>query len=158
MLQIRPLYWPLSSDLTVKPSYERTIAQDAHTAALLAKRDESSLWTRDDEARTATMKSVGSGYTGVTGVVNGGSIYKVATKNSTGTMSTRLDPVKDYRHGLAAKGSAAALNIAKINQVATHNSNKSLNSRFNPDLDYRLKTSCLSPWASPPLLIICPQL
>lgn len=126
-----------SSDLTVKPSYERTIAQDAHTAALLAKRDESSLWTRDDEARTATMKSVGSGYTGVTGVVNGGSIYKVATKNSTGTMSTRLDPVKDYRHGLAAKGSAAALNIAKINQVATHNSNKSLNSRFNPDLDYR---------------------
>lgn len=126
-----------SSDLTVKPSYERTIAQDAHTAALLAKRDEASLWTRDDEARTATMKSMGSGYTGVTGAVNGGSIYKVATKNSSGTMSTRLDPVKDYRHGLAAKGSAAALNIAKINQVATQKSSKSLNSRFNPDLDYR---------------------
>ena len=69
---------------------------------------ESTSFGRDDEARTATMKSVGSGYTGVTGVVNGGSIYKVATKNSTGTMSTRLDPVKDYRHGLAAKYSAAA--------------------------------------------------
>mmetsp|Transcript_181 Transcript_181/g.161 ORF Transcript_181/g.161 Transcript_181/m.161 type:complete len:825 (-) Transcript_181:1945-4419(-) len=126
-----------SSDLTVKPSYERTIAQDAHTAALLAKRDEASILTRDNEARTATMKSVGSGYTGVTGAVNGGSIYKVATKNSSGTMTTRLDPAKDYRHGLGSKSSATTLNIGKINQVATQKSTKSLNSRFNPDLDYR---------------------
>ncbi|CUM51199.1 uncharacterized protein AC631_04577 [Debaryomyces fabryi] len=126
-----------SSDLTVKPSYERTIAQDAHTAALLAKRDEASILTRDNEARTATMKSVGSGYTGVTGAVNGGSIYKVATKNSSGTMTSRLDPVKDYRHGLGSKSSATTLNIGKINQIATQKSTKSLNSRFNPDLDYR---------------------
>lgn len=126
-----------SSDLTVRPSYERTIAQEAHTAALQAKRDESDIWSRDEKARTATMKSMGSGYTGVTGTINGGSVYKVATKNSTGTMSSRLDPVKDQRHGLVSQSGATTLNIGKINQLATKKSHKSLNSRFNPELDYR---------------------
>ncbi|KAG7664761.1 EIS1 [[Candida] subhashii] len=148
-----------SSDLTVKPSYERTIAPEAHTAALAAKQQRIEIWHRDKEdpyadaaaanARTSTLAStasapVSSVYTGVPSL-NSNSIYTAAQQLSTSTMTSRINPERDIkRSGIQTKSSSAspaaataALNLHKINQAAERNSTKSLTSRFNPELDYR---------------------
>ncbi|CUM65440.1 uncharacterized protein PRCAT00003079001 [Priceomyces carsonii] len=96
-----------SADLTVKPSYERTIALEAQTAALAARKEEIRIWTRDQVSPYADAAASSS------------------LSNSKAT--TTLKPVS----------SSSTLNIEKINQVANANSTKSLNSRFNPELDYR---------------------
>lgn len=142
-----------SADLTVRPSYERTVAQDAHTAALAAKHQNIKTWTRDHtdsdadaaaaNARTSTLKSTTSSTysvgTGIgSGSLKGDAIFKVASQNSTSTMTSRTNPERDVkRSGLVTKSSSSAFDINKISQAANHNSTKSLNSRFNPELDYR---------------------
>ncbi|KAG2736770.1 hypothetical protein G9P44_000860 [Scheffersomyces stipitis] len=142
-----------SSDLTVRPSYERTIAPEAHTAALAAKRETITAWSRENtdpnadaaaaNARTSTLTSnystASSGGVG-TGIpsLKGDSLYRAANQNSTSTMTSRINPERDIkRSGLATKSSSNSFDIGKINQVANKNSTKSLNSRFNPDLDFR---------------------
>lgn len=117
-----------SSDLTVKPSYERTVAAEAHTAALAAK--------SKPEGKTepqARAPGIGLGVPSF----KGSSVYAAASRNSTMSMTSRTDPERDYRSGLAPKAADASLNIHKINEMATKNSSKSLNDRFNPELDYR---------------------
>ncbi|KAK6205322.1 uncharacterized protein RJT21DRAFT_111849 [Scheffersomyces amazonensis] len=154
-----------STDLTVRPSYERTIAPEAHTAALAAKKENISAWSRDStdplaesaagNARSSTLTSQYttssvSSYVG-TGIpsLKGDSIYRVANENSTSTMTSRINPEKDVKRiGLVSKKtSSGTLDLHKINQVANKNSTKSLNSRFNPDLDYRsgLKANAIAP-------------
>ncbi|CAK9437898.1 uncharacterized protein LODBEIA_P22760 [Lodderomyces beijingensis] len=142
-----------SSDLTVKPSYERSIAPEAHTAALAAKKQEHKDVKQIDQdlsdAASASKHSVNSQYTsngtpyttvrvGIPSALNKASIYKAAQQNSTHTMTSRIDPEKDIRRsGILSKQGKSALDINKVNKLATKNSSKSLNSRFNPDLDYR---------------------
>lgn len=117
-----------STDLTVKPSYERTVATEAHTAAVAAKKQKP-----QPEVKNTSSSGIGVGVPSFTG----SGIYAAASRNSTMSMSTRTEPEKDYRSGLAPKAADASLNIHKISEVATKNSSKSLNLRFNPELDYR---------------------
>lgn len=139
-----------SADLTVKPSYERIVAQEAHTAALAAKKETIQAWTRERDpqadaaassARASSMASTtSSNYTVGTGVpsYNSDTLFRAANQNSSTTMTSRTDPAKDSkRSGLVTKSSSSTLNIGKISSVANKNSSKSLNSRFNPSLDYR---------------------
>lgn len=116
-----------SSDLTVKPLYERTVAAEAHTAAVAAKAP------KQPAAPAQSTPGTGVGVPSFTG----SGIYTAASRNSTMTMASRTEPEKDYRSGLAPKVADASLNIHKISQLATKNSSKSLNLRFNPELDYR---------------------
>ncbi|CAI5758463.1 unnamed protein product [Candida verbasci] len=123
-----------SSDLTVKPSYERSVAPEAQTAALAARRDSKSntlaSTTSSDIPSTTIRVGIPS--------LNSNSIYTAAHKNSASSMKLRTDPGKDNRSGLQSKQApGGSLNIDKINKLATKNSSKSLTSRFNPDLDYR---------------------
>lgn len=142
-----------SADLTVKPSYERTIAKDAHTAALAAKHESITTWSRDSTdslansaASSAKLQKLDNHTAKYTGVPNykADAVFKLATSNSTSTMTSRTTPEKlASKHGLQVKNSSSnnassgSLNIGKISQVANKNSTKSLNSRFNPTLDYR---------------------
>lgn len=139
-----------SSDLNVRPAYERDIAPEAHTAALAAKREDVSIWSRDhadvNAEHAATSSIAGSGkQTGASSTKSGlgvgtydkKSVFNAASKNSSASIMSRSDPVKDSRHGLASQSAAASLNIAKISQVANKNSARSLDSRFNPQLDHR---------------------
>lgn len=145
-----------SSDLTVKPSYERTVAPEAQTAALVAKPHEVNIWKRHKEdsdaaeaalsshSKTDSLTSQSSQQpntivrVGIPSALNKSSIYKVAQEKSTSTMTSRIDPAKDVsRSGIQSKYGAQSLNIGKINQVATKKSSSTLNSRFNPELDYR---------------------
>ncbi|EGW31346.1 uncharacterized protein SPAPADRAFT_140115 [Spathaspora passalidarum NRRL Y-27907] len=139
-----------SSDLTVKPSYERTIAPEAQVAALAAKQQKIEAWKREKEdpyadaaaanARTSTIGSTSGASSVYTGIpsMNSTSVYRAAQQNSSSTMTSRINPEKDIkRSGIQSKQSSGSLNIDKISQVANQNSSKSLNSRFNPDLDYR---------------------
>lgn len=139
-----------SSDLTVRPAYERDIAPEAQTAALAAKREDVSNWSRDhvdanaEHAATSSIADSGK-QAGASNIKNGlgvgtydkKSVFSAATKNSSASIMSRSDPVKDSRHGLASQSAAASLNIAKISQVANKNSARSLDSRFNPQLDHR---------------------
>lgn len=135
-----------STDLTVRPSYERLVAHEAHLAANAAKTDGVSVWSRggtdpnaDAAAANARISETPtlSSKTGVP-AYKGSDVYKVASQNSLATMTSRTTPEKNVsRHGLATKLSATLLNINKISQVANKNSSKSLNQRFNPELDYR---------------------
>lgn len=136
-----------SADLTVKPSYERTVAQEAHSAALAAKKDTITAWSRDaadpqassaaSTARIPKTETYDNKYVGIP-AYKGDAVYKQASLNSTSTMTSRTTPDKlPSRHGLVGTSSSTTLNISKINQVANKNSTKSLNSRFNPELDYR---------------------
>lgn len=118
-----------STDLTVKPSYERTVAAEAHTAAVAAKSQK----PQPEVKKSSSSSGIGLGVPSFTG----SGIYAAASRNSTMSMSTRTEPEKDYRSGLAPKAADASLNIHKISELATKNSSKSLNLRFNPELDYR---------------------
>ncbi|KAI5959585.1 EIS1 [Candida pseudojiufengensis] len=136
-----------SSDLSVKPSYERSIAPEAQTAALAAKKQELKDVERIEQQQRA--QSLSSNYTangtpyttvriGLPSALDQGSIYKAAQEKSSNTMTSRIDPIRDIkRSGIQSKQGSSPLNIDKINKLATKNSSKSLNSRFNPDLDYR---------------------
>lgn len=140
-----------SSDLSVQPSYVRSVAPEAHTAALAAKQQEIKAWERGQEdpdasaaasnaKRTNTLSSTTPSTTVKVGIpsMNSNTIYKAANANSTSTMTSRINPEKDIRRsGIQSKQGATSLNIDKINKLATKNSTKSLSSRFNPDLDYR---------------------
>lgn len=140
-----------SSDLTVKPSYERLqAAPEAQTAALAAKREEILAWKRtnsdplaDAAASSARASDPVVGPKSELGVpsYNSGSMYRAATSNSTLTMTSRITPEKSVsKHGLVSKPStitSASLNIGKISQVADKNSSQLLNNRFNPEQDYR---------------------
>lgn len=141
-----------TSDLTVKPTYERVVAKEAQTAALAARQNNVKAWSRDNtdvyadaaalaSVRTNTLSSVSSTSSGPLGVpsYNSGTLFKSATANSTYSLSSRTNPEKDVmRSGINSKNTGNnSLNIGKITQVAKENSTKSLNSRFNPELDYR---------------------
>lgn len=135
-----------STDLTVRPSYERQVAQEAHLAALAAKTDGVTAWSRGstdpsaDAAAANARVSETPTLSSKTGVpaYKGSDVYKVASQNSLATMTLRTTPEKHAsRHGLVTKLSSTLLNIDKISQVASKNSTKSLNLRFNPELDYR---------------------
>ena len=145
-----------SSDLSVKPSYERTVAPEAQTAALVAKPREVNIWKRNKEdtdaadaalsshSKTDSLTSQSSQQphtvvkVGIPSALNKSSIYKVAQEKSTSTMTSRIDPIRDVsRSGIQSKYGKQSLNISKINQVATKKSSSTLNSRFNPELDYR---------------------
>ncbi|RCK65774.1 Eisosome protein 1 [Candida viswanathii] len=141
-----------SSDLTVQPSYVRSVAPEAHNAALAAKQQEIVAWERGQEdpdanaaannaRRTSTLNSTFSAAppskVGIPSL-NSTTVYKAANANSTSTMSWRTNPDKDIRRtGLQTKQQSTSLNIDKINKLANKNSTKSLSSRFNPELDYR---------------------
>jgi hypothetical protein len=140
-----------SADLTVKPTYERSIAPEAQEAATAAKVEKIKAWSKGssdiyaDAAAASSLKSSSTFTKEIeehpeTGIhsFNSDKIYKVANKQSTSTMTSRISPDKDIqRSGLVTKSSNPSFNISKINQVASKNSSKSLNSRFNPELDQR---------------------
>lgn len=140
-----------SSDLTVKPSYERLqAAPEAHTAALAAKKETITAWKRGKEDPLADAAAASAKAAdvvprklelGIPASYDKGSVYKVATSNSTSTMTSRTTPEKSVaKHGLASKSSSItsqSLNIGKISQLADKNSLKMINSRFNPEQDYR---------------------
>lgn len=140
-----------SSDLSVKPSYERLqAAPEAHNAALAAKRENITAWTRGKEdpladAAAASAKAAEAVprklELGIPASYDKGSVYRMATSNSTSTMTSRSTPEKSVaKHGLASKTStitSQSLNIGKISQLADQNSLKMINSRFNPEQDYR---------------------
>lgn len=139
-----------SSDLTVKPSYERTkAAPEAHTAALAAKKSETKAWSRTStdphadaaaaSAKIAPTSSVAPEL-GLPAAYNKTSVYNQAMTNSTNSMTSRSTPDKLVsKHGLAGKPAAPAapLNIGKISQLADQNSSLLINKRFNPENDYR---------------------
>lgn len=139
-----------SSDLTVKPSYERLhAAPEAHTAALAAKFNLIPAWKReatdpyaDSAAASAKVAKPVETQTDLgIPLYNKGSVYRQASANSTSTMTSRTTPEKlVMKHGLASKTSTistSSLNIGKISQVADKNSSKLLNDRFNPEADFR---------------------
>lgn len=141
-----------STDLSVKPSYERSIAPEAQDAALAAKLDKIYQWSREyadaDAASAANAGLYGNGSSagklnsmtsnssklGVPPLKNG-AIYAAANKNSTSTMTSRINPDKDYRSGLLPKTSSSEFNINKISSVANSNSSRTMDSRINPTLD-----------------------
>lgn len=145
-----------SSDLTVKPSFERlAVALEAQEAALAAKQSEVKVWKRessDPSADSAAAFSLSHPEYGLeadepisasaVGVpkYNLSTLYQAASKQLTSTMTSRVNPDHNpSRKGLSTSGSGRtqSLNLGKITAVATQNSNKSLSSRFNPNLDYR---------------------
>ncbi|SGZ50425.1 CIC11C00000004128 [Sungouiella intermedia] len=140
-----------SSDLTVKPSYERLqAAPEAHNAALAARKEQINAWKREKEdpladaaaASARTAEAVPRKLElGIPASYNKGSVYKVATSNSTSTMTSRVSPEKSVsKHGLASTSTtmtSQSLNIGKISQIADKNSLQLLNNRFNPENDYR---------------------
>jgi hypothetical protein len=148
-----------SADLTVKPTYERTIAQEAQDAATAAKVEKIKAWSKGssdiyaDAAAASSLKASNTFTKEIsdhpeTGIhsFNSDKIYKAANKQSTSTMTSRVSPDKDLqRSGLVTKSSNPSINISKINQVASKNSSKSLNSRFNPELDQRSGLSSRAP-------------
>lgn len=141
-----------SSDLSVKPSYERLhAAPEAHTAALAAKADSRKAWSRDSTDPQADAAAANARVTkgvptksdlGIPASYNKGAVYKQATANSTSTMTSRSTPDKNVsKHGLASTTLSlepSTLNIGKISQMADRNSSLALNKRFNPEQDYRL--------------------
>lgn len=145
-----------STDLTVKPSYERTVAPEAHNAAIAARSENYTAWLRENAdplassaassakvPRTSTITSTNLLTSTGTGIpaYKGDKVFAKASSNSTLTLTSRISPEKLVsRHGLVSKPSSSAgttLNIAKISQVANQKSTKSLNNRFNPELDHR---------------------
>lgn len=142
-----------SSDLTVKPSYERlSAAPEAHNAALAVKRESVPAWSRDSTdpqadaaASSAKLLAPAPGpkqELGVPSSYNHGPLFRKASANSTSTMTSRTSPEKAVgKHGLATKSStmtSAGLNIGRISQLADKNLSTLLNKRFNPENDYRL--------------------
>ena len=96
-----------SSDLSVQPSYVRSVAPEAHTAALAAKQQEIKAWERGQEdpdasaaasnaKRTNTLSSTTPSTTVNVGIpsMNSNTIYKAANANSTSTMTSRINPEK----------------------------------------------------------------
>lgn len=138
-----------SSDLTVKPSYERShAAPEAHTAALAAKKEKITAWTRgavdpnaDAAAASAKLKPGAAGSASELGIpaYDKGSVYKQASQNSANSMTSRSTPQKNVsRHGLASSpSSSGTLDMSKLSRLADQNSSKLLNSRFNPEQDFR---------------------
>lgn len=125
-----------SADLTVKPSYERVVAVEAHDAAQAARNGRTSTFSSLLAAAAASVLGVQGG-TGIPDYSRLG-VYKKATLNSTLSLTLRTDPEhRDYRHGLVTKLSLPAFNIGKILSVANQNSTRTLDLRFNPELDYR---------------------
>lgn len=118
-----------SSDLSVKPSYERlSAAPAAHTAAVAAKKEKPQPAPKVPSASEAVYHSYDKA-----------SVYKQAAANSSTSMTSRTTPVhSSSKHGLTSKASAASpLNIGKISQMADQNSSKTLSNRFNPAQDHR---------------------
>lgn len=143
-----------SSDLTVKPSFERPQpAADAQTAALAAKVAEKPSWKREKtdpyaDAAAASAKVNPAGPTKLVlglpddynGAASANSAYSLAQSNSTYSMTNRSTPEKLVsKHGLVSKQTApeTPLNIAKITQLASQNSSLLIDKRFNPEQDYR---------------------
>lgn len=138
-----------SSDLSVKPSYERLqAAPEAHTAALAAKKGQITAWTRDAvdphadaAAASAKLKPRAAGPASELGIptYDKGSVYRQASQNSTYSISSRSAPQKNVsKHGLASSSTASSgFDISKVSRAADKNSSKLLNSRFNPEQDYR---------------------
>lgn len=140
-----------SSDLTVNPTYERSkVAPEAHTAALAAKKSDTSSWSRTStdpyaDAAAASAKAAPASAAakldlGVPSSYNKTSVYNQAKANSANSMTSRITPEKVVsKHGLASKTvpSSSPLNIAKISQVADQNSSLMINKRFNPENDFR---------------------
>lgn len=136
-----------SSDLTVKPSYERTVAQEAQEAALAAKLEQVYQWSRtvDPEAANAATSSLYGRHdsisskttigTGIVGNLDGNALYTAASKNSTSTMTSRINPEKNHKHGLVPKTASVNLDINKISSIAKGNSTRTMDSRINPALD-----------------------
>lgn len=141
-----------STDLTVRPSYERTVAVEAQEAALAAKLEKVYQWSRtvdqdaasaataglNDYQRKSSMTSTNtyqssSSQLGVPSF-KGSSIYNAASKNSTSTMTSRINPDKNSRHGLLPKEANKTFDISKISSVANSNSTKTMDSRINPAL------------------------
>lgn len=120
-----------SSDLTVKPTYERQIGREASIAAVSVRSNTMQKGVEDDQGEVSPKVRYGVPR------YDQGSIYKVASQKSGSTMTQRTSPPKDQRLGLATKSAAASLNVQKLNTKATEKSSKSLHSRFNPELDYR---------------------
>lgn len=119
-----------STDLTVKPSYERLrAAPEAHNAATSVNLDR----------KNVPAAPVAKPELGIPLSYDQGSVYRQAHSNSTSTMTLRTTPEKSVsKHGLASKPSVAStLNIGKISQVADKNSSLLLNKRFNPGQDHR---------------------
>lgn len=139
-----------SSDLTVNPSYERSKpAADAQTAALAAKKNETTAWKRestdpyaDAAAASAKVKSatVKKSKLGLPDTYDKTSVFTKAQSNSANSMTSRSTPEKLVsKHGLASKQTASTspLNIGKISQLADQNSSLMISKRFNPENDYR---------------------
>ncbi|KAM9909444.1 hypothetical protein OXX69_005423 [Metschnikowia pulcherrima] len=120
-----------STDLSVKPSYERLrAAPEAHTAATAV---------RLERSKNPVAAETPNAELGIPSSYDHGSVYRQAHTNSTSTMTSRTTPVKSVsKHGLISKPSTAStLNIGKISQVADKNSSSLLNKRFNPGQDHR---------------------
>lgn len=161
-----------SSDLTVNPTYERTkVAPEAHTAALAAKKSDTSSWSRTStdpyaDAAAASAKAAPASAAakldlGIPSSYNKSSVYNQARTNSANSMTSRTTPEKVVsKHGLASKTapSSSPLNIAKISQIADQNSSLMINKRFNPENDYRsgINSSKSDPAAS--AAVSAPQL
>lgn len=120
-----------SSDLTVKPTYEREVGREASIAAVSVRSISAQKGKKGDEGEVSYKVRYGVPQ------YDQGSIYKVASQKSGSTMTQRTNPAMDQRLGLATKSAAASLNVQKLNSKATEKSSKSLHSRFNPELDYR---------------------
>ncbi|OBA22702.1 hypothetical protein METBIDRAFT_9074 [Metschnikowia bicuspidata var. bicuspidata NRRL YB-4993] len=120
-----------STDLSVKPSYERLrAAPEAHTAASSVNMN---------KAREPVPEPAANPDLGVPLSYNRGSVYKQAHTNSTSTMTLRISPEKLVsKHGLVSKPSrASTLDYGKISLVADKNSSLLLDKRFNPGQDNR---------------------
>lgn len=139
-----------SSDLTVNPTYERSKpAAEAHTAALAAKKSETTAWKRestdphaDAAAASAKVKTVTAKKSelGLPDTYDKSAVFTKAKSNSANSMTSRSTPEKSVsKHGLASKQAAQAspLNIGKISQLADQNSSLMISKRFNPENDYR---------------------
>ena len=96
-----------ASSESVQPSYVRSVAPEAHTAALAAKQQEIKAWERGQEdpdasaaasnaKRTNTLSSTTPSTTVNVGIpsMNSNTIYKAANANSTSTMTSRINPEK----------------------------------------------------------------
>lgn len=146
-----------SSDLTVKPSYERLrVAPEAQTAALAAKSELKAAWSRGQpgalaDAAAASAKAPEAikqreSELGIP-IYNLGNVFRAASASATSTMTSRTTPEKAVgRHGLASTTSATSgLDIGKISALADKNSSQLLDKRFNPEQDYRLGVKTAPP-------------
>lgn len=146
-----------SSDLTVKPSFERLkVAPEAQTAALAAKSELKAAWSRGKPGALADAAAASAqtpekikqreSELGIP-VYNLGKVFRAASASATSTMTSRTTPEKSVgRHGLASTSSTSSgLNIGKISALADKNSSQLLDKRFNPEQDYRLGVKTAPP-------------